>query len=94
MPRVRISTTVDAGQWEQSRKLLKLPASKIVDRALQALLEQLEAQRDLDALESFPYEQDPDLSWSAPSQDALPYDGAIPAEVLRLAAKRRRSKKK
>jgi len=94
MARVRISTTVDAGQWEQSRKLLGLPASKIVDKALRALLEQLEAQRDLDALEKFPYEQDPDLSWSVAPSESLPYDGDVPAEVLRLAAKRRRSRKK
>jgi len=41
------------------------------------------------ALESHPYEADPELAWEAPPGPDLPYEGAVPADVLRLARRRR-----
>jgi hypothetical protein len=64
--------------------------SQILDRALAALIEQLEAEQELAALAALPYEDDPDLAWPAVPGPDLPYDGEVPVEVLRLAAKRRR----
>lgn len=42
------------------------------------------------ALVARPYEDDPDLAWQAPGSPGLPYEGEVPAEVLALAAARRR----
>jgi hypothetical protein len=64
--------------------------SQILDRALAALIEQLEGEQELAALAALPYEDDPDLAWPVVPGPDLPYDGEVPAEVLRLAAKRRR----
>lgn len=36
-----------------------------------------------------PVSDDPDLTWTAPVGPDLPYDGDVPAEVRRLAARRR-----
>ncbi|MGH8906279.1 MAG: hypothetical protein ACRD0K_07155 [Egibacteraceae bacterium] len=90
MTRVRISTTVDANRLAEARRRLGAADSEIIDRALTALIEQLEAERELAALTEFPYEDDPDLMWEAPRGPDLPYDGEVPADVLRLAAQRRR----
>lgn len=88
MSRVRVSTTLDAQLVLRARQLTQLPDSKLLDRALLALLERLETERELAALERHPYHEDPDLSWEVPASP-LPYDGAIPAEVLALAERRR-----
>ena len=64
--------------------------SEIVDRALVVLLDKLEAEQERLALEAMPYDDDPDLSWQAPAGPSLPYEGDVPADVLRLAASRRR----
>jgi hypothetical protein len=90
MTRVRISTTVDAQRLATVRQLLGANDSQIVDRALAALIEQLEAEAEAAALTADPYEDDPDLAWEAPPGPDLPYDGEVPADVLRLAAQRRR----
>ena len=90
MSRVRISTTVDGQRLEAARRLSGASDSQILDRALAALIEQLEAQQELAALSALPYEDDPDLAWPDLPGPDLPYDGAVPAEVLKLAAKRRR----
>ena len=66
-----------------------LPDSELVDRALAALLREAVGVRELAALDAYPYEQDPDLQWSAPPGPDLPYDGAVPDDVRRLAAERR-----
>ncbi|MGH8992678.1 MAG: hypothetical protein ACRDYV_18780 [Acidimicrobiia bacterium] len=87
---MRISTTVDAQRLATVRRLMPVTDSQIIDRALTALLEQLEAERELAALSAAPYESDPEVAWAAPTGPDLPYDGKVPAEVLRLAAKRRR----
>lgn len=91
MNRVRVSTTVDGVQLERCRRLLDLNDSQLLDRALAALIDEVEAAREVDALTRQPYEDDPDLTWSVPPAPALPYDGGVPAEVLRLAEERRRS---
>lgn len=87
---MRLSTTVDAGRLATVRRLLDGPDSRILDRALQALLDQLEEEQELAALTAQPYEDDPDLDWPAVPVADLPYDGAVPAGVLELAARRRR----
>jgi hypothetical protein len=65
------------------------PDSRVIDRALKALIEQVEAEQELAVLEALPYDEDPDLSWQAPPGPDLPYDGDIPEEVLQLARERR-----
>jgi hypothetical protein len=90
MARVRISTTVDAQQLATVRRLLGATDSRILDRALRALIEQLEEAQELAALAEFPYEDDPDLNWAVKRGAELPYDGEVPVEVLDMAAKRRR----
>jgi hypothetical protein len=90
MTRIRISTTVDESRWEEARRLLHGSPSQIVDAALAALIEKVEAAGERAALDQLPYEEDQDLSWEAPPGPELPYDGEIPSEVLRLAQQRRR----
>lgn len=93
MTRVRISTTVDGARLAAARSKLGETDSKIVDRALASLLDELEAEQERQALHAMPYEEDPDLSWSAPAPPSLPYDGEVPADVQRLAAARRRRRR-
>ena len=90
MSRVRISTTVDAQSLAAARRLLPGPDSRLLDRALASLVEQLEAGREVAALANHPYEDDPDLAWQAPSGPDLPFDGDVPSDVMRLARRRRR----
>lgn len=91
MNRVRISTTVDGNRLEMCRRLLDASDSVIVDRALKALIDELEGAREIVALQAHPYEDDPDLAWEVSEGPALPYEGGIPKEVLaRARAKRRR----
>lgn len=90
MVRMRISTTVDAQRLATARQLLGTSDSQIVDRALAALIEQLEAHAEQAALTAHPYEDDPDLAWDAPPGPDLPYEAEVPSDVLRLAAQRRR----
>ncbi len=90
MKRVRISTTVDRERLAACRRLLGVPDSQLVDRALEALVAELEGERELAALAARPYEDDPDLAWEAPPGPDLPYDGDVPKDVVRLAARRRR----
>jgi len=88
MSRERVSTTLDATRLARARALSGLNDSKLLDRALGALLEQLEHEREVSALERHPYEDDRELSWEAPPVP-LPYDGAVPEEVVELARRRR-----
>lgn len=90
MTRVRISTTVDAEQLARCRRLAGVTTSKLVDRALRVLADQLERELELAALDRLPYEEDPDLSWEAPLGPDLPYDGDVPEDVRRLVKARRR----
>src|SRR5262249_61230087 len=63
MNRVRISTTVDARSLGRARQLLPGTDSRLLDRALLALIEDLEEGRELAALTALPYADDPDLCW-------------------------------
>ncbi len=90
MPRVRISTTVDASRLADAQHLLDLPPSRLLDRALAALCREVESEREAAALAAHPYEEDPDLAWDAPPGPILPYEGEVPPEVLRLARESRR----
>lgn len=89
MNRVRISTTVDATTWKAARCLLSGSNSEVVEAALLALIENLEAEKERAALAAHPYGEDPDLAWVAPPGPPLPYDASVPDEILRLAEQRR-----
>lgn len=90
MARVRISTTVDEARLAKSRRLLGAPDSQLMDRALQALIDELEGAAEVRALEAAPYEDDPELAWEVSEGPPLPYDGEVPKEVLAKARARRR----
>lgn len=90
MSRVRISTTVDRDRLEECRALVAVPDSQLIDQALTALAAAVMTRQELDALAAHPYDDDPDLAWAAPPTPDLPYDGAVPAEVMALAKTRRR----
>ena len=92
MTRVRISTTVDAERLERARALLAMSDSRLLDRALAALLDQFEAARELAALDRQPYDEDADLTWRTAPPPPLPYDGDVPDDVLALAEARRRAR--
>lgn len=88
MNRARISTTLDAQRLARARELSGLSDSKLLDRALAALLEDLEEEREVAALACHPYDEDPELSWEVPAAP-LPYDGDVPDEVVEFARRRR-----
>ncbi|CAN5134456.1 hypothetical protein BH20ACT9_BH20ACT9_08160 [soil metagenome] len=90
MTRTRLSTTVDAHRLAEARRRLAVSDSELVDRALAALIDDLEAERERTALAEWPYEDDPELAWQVPVGPDLPYDHDIPRDVLDLAAERRR----
>jgi len=87
-----LSTTVDAQRLADARGRLGVSDSELIDRALVALIDGLEAERERIALAERPYEEDPELTWEAPVGPDLPYDCDIPRDVLDLAAERRRSR--
>jgi hypothetical protein len=90
MTRERISTTVDHDRLVACRRILGTNDSRLLDQALVVLLDQLEAEQERRALTDMPYDKDHDLAWDAPPAPSLPYDGDVPAEILRLAVRRRR----
>ena len=90
MGRERISTTVDRTRLSACRRLLGTSDSKLFDRALVLLLDELEGERERQALRIMPYDQDPDVAWQAPASPGLAYEGVVPKDVQRLAAARRR----
>lgn len=89
MVRVRISTTVDADRWATARRLVNGPGSQVVDRALGALIDQLQSDYERAVLTAHPFESDEELGWQAPPGPDLPYRGAVPPEVAELAERRR-----
>jgi len=89
MGRERISTTVDSERLARCRRLLGTRDSALMDRAIEALLDVLEGEREVQALTAHPYDADPELVWAAPPGPDLPYEAPIPAAVQRLASKRR-----
>lgn len=92
MNRARVSTTVDATSLARARELLPGSDSRILDRALTMLIEDLEAERERAVLAALPYDDDPDLAWEAPPGPDLPYEGEVPEEVVQLARQRRRAR--
>jgi hypothetical protein len=64
----------------------------VIDRALTALLEELEGERELATLAAHPYEVDPEVAWEAPAGPDLPYESDVPDEVIELARQRRRER--
>jgi hypothetical protein len=92
MSRERISTTVDRERLTLCRRLTGANDSALIDRALAALLDALEAEREREALDAMPYAADAEVAWVTPDGPDLPYDGDIPNDVKRLAAKRRRQR--
>jgi hypothetical protein len=86
---MRVSTTVDAGVLQSLRSSLVLSDSELLDRALRELLDRVEAEAERVALLAAPYDEDPDLAWSAPISP-LAYDADVPPEVIALAQSRRR----
>jgi hypothetical protein len=72
------------------RQLIDAPDSELIDRALAALIAEVEADREIAALTAQPYESDPDLAWQVEDGPPLPYSGAIPKEVLDKARARRK----
>jgi len=93
MVRVRISTTVDSERWAAAQRLVDAPGSQIVDRALSALIDQIERDHEQAVLAAHPYESDEDLTWQAPTGPGLPYDGTVPPDVRQLADRRRAKRK-
>ena len=89
MKRARMSTTVDATILARARQLLPGSDSLVIDRALAALVQELEGERELAVLAVHPYDADPDVAWEMPVGPDLPYDGDIPEEVMELAHQRR-----
>lgn len=89
MARTRISTTVDSDRLAAARAAFDLPDSQLVDRAIQALLDEVATRREREAILAQPYDEDDDLSWSVGAADPLPYDGDVPTEVEALARERR-----
>lgn len=94
MTRVRVSTTVDADRLAHARRLVDEPDSRLLDRALAALVNERELAHEAAALDAQPYDADPELSWEAPAGPDLAYEAEIPAEVLELAAERRRRRRR
>ncbi|MGQ0743245.1 MAG: hypothetical protein ACT4OS_02690 [Acidimicrobiales bacterium] len=90
MDRVRISTTVDGTLLAHCQRLRAGPTSALIDDALEALADRLDAERETEILTALPYEDDEALAWSVPFGPDLPYTGTIPQEVLDLAAARRK----
>jgi len=90
MPRVRISTTVDQARLTRCRRLFREPDSRLIDRALKALIDVIEGEAEVRALEIHPYEDDPDLAGVVSEGPPLPYDGDVPKEIPARAKARRR----
>lgn len=90
MKRVRISTTVDATKLERARSLVGTTDAQMIDRALEALIVEVNAAAERDALRRLPYDKDRELDLPAATfAGELPYDGEVPREILETARKRR-----
>jgi hypothetical protein len=94
MARIRISTTVDEARLTRCRDLVDEPDSRLIDRALQALLDELEGSAEVKALEAQPYDEDPELAWGASDGPPLAYDAKVPDEVLARARAMRRRRRR
>jgi len=54
----------------------------MVDRALRALMDELEGLAETRALGEAPYDDDPDLAWTVSEGPPMPYEAKVPKEVL------------
>jgi hypothetical protein len=90
MDRMRISTTVDGHQLTKARALFSGRDAELLDRALGALIDEIETEREIAALRASPYDRDPMLDLPLiPLPSELSYDGEVPPHVLALAIERR-----
>ena len=90
MARVRVSTTVDERTLRTVRARVRSRDSQLFDRALRALLDELDTAAELAAIDAAPYSDDPELQMpDPPVDDDLAYDGEVPADVIELAQRRR-----
>ena len=95
MSRVRISTTVDDAVLAEARRRTGRRDSELFDAALAALLDRLDTDAELRALETLPYEDDAELAMPPAGDGTGPaiwvedYDGAAPPAVVELARQRR-----
>ncbi len=87
--RTRISTTVDTDRLARARREFDLNDAQLVDRALEALLGEVDDAKERAALLAQPYDEDEALAWSVGPGESLPYDGDVPDHVQRLASERR-----
>jgi hypothetical protein len=95
MKRSRISTTVDSVKLERARTLARTNDAAMLDRALQALILEIESGEELEALRALPYDRDAELALPAASPASeLPYDGDVPTEILEIARRRRSARRK
>lgn len=87
---MRVSTTVDGTRLARARALFAGRDADMLDRALAALIDEIETEREIAALRVHPYEDDPMLDLPLmPLPDELSYDGEVPPHVLELARRRR-----
>ncbi len=89
MNRERISTTVDQAVLRQARLRTGSRDSELFDAALAALLDRIDTDAELRAIELAPYEDDPDLALPGPAIWADDYRGAVPPEIVDEARQRR-----
>jgi hypothetical protein len=54
-----------------------------------ALLADVEDQREREAIERHPYDDDPHLSWETAVGFPLPYEGPVPTDLVERAEERR-----
>jgi hypothetical protein len=67
----------------------------MIDRALQALIVEMNATAERDALRRLPYDEDRELDLPAATfAGELPYDGEVPREILEAARKRRAARRR
>lgn len=90
MERMRVSTTVDGARLAHARSLFGGRDADMLDRALAALIDEIETEREIAALRAHPYEDDPMLDLPLMElPDELSHDGEVPPHVLELAKRRR-----
>ncbi|MGK2957943.1 MAG: hypothetical protein ACSLFB_06020 [Acidimicrobiales bacterium] len=97
MNRVRISTTVDGERLKRARRLVGVRDSDLFDMALEAIVREVIIARELTAIDRFPYVTDPDLAMPMTpidTDDAMAYDGEVPARVRALAKRRREQRQR
>ena len=99
MTRERISTTVDGAVLAEARRRTGNRDSELFDAALAALLDRLDTDAELRALDALPYDDDPELAMPSSADATGPaiwvgdYEGDVPAAVVALARQRRAARR-